>query len=107
MRVRSYACHKSVRNNTNKSNGNATINAEENLSFSNSPGAGLTVANNFNISSEKISKKLRLLVSLMKGVHKALYDASTKPGGDVNEIKEETIIMIKSYMQEEDIYKTQ
>ena len=63
--------------------------------------------NNFNISSEKISKKLRLLVYLMKGVHKALYDASTKPGGDVNEIKEETIKMIKSYMQEEDIYKTQ
>jgi len=63
--------------------------------------------NNFNISSEKVSKKLRLLVYLMKGVHKALYDASTKPAGDVNEIKEETIKMIKSYMQEEDIYKTQ
>jgi AcrR family transcriptional regulator len=63
--------------------------------------------NNINVSSEKLSKKLRLLSYLIKGVHKALYDASTKPDGNVEEIKEETIKMINSYMQKEDIYKTQ
>jgi len=62
--------------------------------------------NNANISFDKISKKLRLLTYLMKGVHKALYDASTKAGGNLEEVKSETIQMIKSYMQKEDIYQS-
>jgi AcrR family transcriptional regulator len=68
--------------------------------------SSIVSTNNANISFEKISKKLRLLTYLMKGVHKALYDASTNTGGNLEEVKSETIQMIKSYMQKEDIYQS-
>lgn len=64
--------------------------------------------NNLSINPDKFAKKLKLLAYVMKGVHKALYDASLDQAGQsVEEIKDGTLKMIKSYLQDEDIYKTQ
>lgn len=67
----------------------------------------IVCSNSKSINPEKFSKKLSLLAYVMKGVHKAIYDASSKPNGNIEEIKSESIKMIMSYMKDEDIYKVQ